>query len=253
MSFSQDVAAAFHDIAGALYASTDTTDSLQKLVDLAPDTFDGCRWAGMAVVAEGEVETVAANDDLVHELDALQDDAGTGPVLSALLHRSSIEVDDIASDGRWPGFQESAERLGVRSLMAHRVLVSGDTLGALVLYGDEPNAFGGADDEALTIFAAYAGVALSCAEVVKRDGRQLEELKRALASRDTIGQAKGILVERLRLTPEEAFEQLRQASMARNVKLRDLADEVVRTGVVPTGAVPAGAAPTSVLPDQEAG
>ena len=231
--FPDDVAQAFHDIAGALYSATDTTDSLQQLVDLAPKTFDGCRWAGIALVREGEVDTVAASHELIRELDGLQDDAGTGPVLTALVHSSTVVVEDVAADDRWPGFSASAERLGVRGVMAHRVLVSGETLGALVLYADEPDTFGRLDPDACTIFAAYAGVALGCSEIVKRDGRQLEELQRALASRDTIGQAKGILIERLRLTPDEAFERLRAASMHRNTKLRDLAEEVVRTGEVP--------------------
>jgi GAF domain-containing protein len=232
-TFSDDVAQAFHDIAGALYSATDTSDSLQQLADLAPKTFDSCRWAGIALVREGEVETAAASHDIVRELDALQDDAGSGPVLTALVHASNVVISDVSADDRWPGFSTSAGALGVRGVMAHRILVSGETLGALVLYADEPDAFDGIDEDACTIFAAYAGVALGCSAIVKREGRQLEELRRALASRDTIGQAKGIMIERLRLTPDEAFERLRVASMDRNIKLRDLADEVVRTGEVP--------------------
>lgn len=240
-TFPDDVSEAFHEIAGALYSATDADHSLQRIVDLAPKTFDGCTWAGVSVIAEGEVTTAAASHDVVRELDGLEHLHGTGPVLSALLHRSTVQVDDVADHDDWPEFCESAIGLGVRSVLAHRVLASGETLGALVLYGDRTDAFGGADAEALSIFAAYVGMALGCTEVIRRDGRQLEELQRALLSRDVIGQAKGILVERLRMTPEQAFERLRLVSMERNVKVRDLADEVVHTGQVP------------VLRDQESG
>jgi GAF domain-containing protein len=231
--FPDDVTQAFHDIAGALFSATDADDSLQRIVDLAPKTFDGCRWAGVSIIAEGQIETPAASDDLVRELDSLEGVHGTGPVLSALMHNSTVDVEDVGANADWPEFCESALRLGVKSVLAHRILTSGETIGALTLYGDETEAFGGADPEALTIFAGYAGMALSCSAVIKRESRQLEELERALVSRDTIGQAKGILMERLRFTPEQAFERLRLASMDQNVKVRDLAEHVVRTGEVP--------------------
>jgi GAF domain-containing protein len=240
-SFPDDVREAFHEISGALFSATEADSSLQRIVDLAPKTFEGCTWAGVAVIAEGEVTTAAASHDVVRELDALEDVHGTGPVLSALTHRSTVQVDDVGETSEWPAFCESAQRLGVRSVLAHRVLTSGETIGALVLYSDTADAFGEADPEAMSIFASYVGMALGCSEVVRRDGRQLEELQRALLSRDTIGQAKGILMERQRLTPDQAFERLRLASMDRNVKLRDLADEVVRTGEAP------------VLRDEQAG
>jgi GAF domain-containing protein len=232
-TFPDDVTEAFHDIAGALFSATDADSSLQRIVDLAPKTFDGCTWAGAAVISEGQVSTAAASHDVVKQLDALEDVHGTGPVLTALMHSSTVQVDDVSEHGDWPEFCASAQELGVRSLLAHRILTSGDTIGALVLYGDRVDAFGGADPEALTIFAAYSGMALGCSEVSRRDSRQLVELERALASRDTIGQAKGILMERLRFTPDQAFERLRLASMDQNVKVRDLAETVVRTGEVP--------------------
>jgi hypothetical protein len=64
---------------------------------------------------------------------------------------------------------------------------------------------------------------------------ELDGLKLALASRDTIGQAKGILMERYRLSADEAFEQLRVASQTGNCKLIDLARQLTETGEWPPG------------------
>ncbi|HVW35307.1 MAG TPA: ANTAR domain-containing protein, partial [Acidimicrobiia bacterium] len=57
-----------------------------------------------------------------------------------------------------------------------------------------------------------------------------EHLREALESRDTIGQAKGILMARRGCTADAAFEALRRVSQQRNVKLRAIAEQVVYQG-----------------------
>jgi hypothetical protein len=114
----------------------------------------------------------------------------------------------------------------VQSILALRLFIEETTLGALNLYSRRDDAF---DDEARAVgavFAAHAAVALSTAQ----HEAQMDE---ALASRDLIGQAKGILMARERVTSDKAFEMLRDASQRLNVKLRDLAERVTYTGEGP--------------------
>jgi GAF domain-containing protein len=106
----------------------------------------------------------------------------------------------------------------------------GVLVGSLNLYATGADAF---DDEAREIGLILAAHASLAAQAVhQRDAlEQLSsDLHRALSSRDAIGQAKGILMERLEITPEDAFDTLRRASQRLNLKLREIAERLAETG-----------------------
>jgi anti-sigma regulatory factor (Ser/Thr protein kinase) len=106
--------------------------------------------------------------------------------------------------------------------------------GSLNLYAGLPHAFGAVDRAKGVIFATHASSALGAAEARAEDAAESERhLQEALASRGIIGQAQGILMERERITAEQAFEILRHASQDLNVKLRDVAQRLVDTGEDP--------------------
>ncbi|TLP71789.1 ANTAR domain-containing protein [Nesterenkonia sphaerica] len=67
--------------------------------------------------------------------------------------------------------------------------------------------------------------------------REVAQLQEAIARRDVIGQAKGILMERYKVTEDRAFLLLAKISNHRNTKLYEVASQLVRTGTV-TGASP---------------
>ena len=68
----------------------------------------------------------------------------------------------------------------------------------------------------------------------RRDAQaRSDNLEQALLSREVIGQAQGILIERERITAEQAFDILRRASQHLNEKLRDIAQHLVDTGEDP--------------------
>jgi GAF domain-containing protein len=139
-----------------------------------------------------------------------------------------VQVEDFSREDRWPRFAAEAARRGAGSLLSFQLFTEGGNTGALNLYAARPHAFD-ADSEAVgQVLEAHAAVALSAA-------RQEQDLRRAIDRRDLIGQAKGILMERHRLTATQAFSVLVQASTHTDRKLFDVAEELTSTGLMPEG------------------
>jgi GAF domain-containing protein len=201
--------------------------TLQAIATGAVKTVPGADECGITyVIGRSKVESRASTGDLPKEVDALQERLGEGPCLDAAWNQEVVRVDDVGADGRWPEFAQRASRLGVRSMMCFQLFVQGDRLGAMNLYSRTPGAFGDDSRDMGMVFAAHAAVALAGAE-------HEEHLRAGMDSRDVIGQAKGILMERHRLTAVQAFGVLAQVSQELNRKLVDVAREVSDTGAVP--------------------
>jgi hypothetical protein len=170
---------------------------------------------------------VAATDELARAVDAAQYETGEGPCLSAVGEQRVIYIADLGRDRRWPRFAGRAHRLGAGSLLACHLSSERGSLSALNLYARAPGAFA---QRARTIAALYAVHAATAVEAA----RQREDLRIAIESRERVGQAVGIVMLRHHRTPEQAFELLADVSQRLNVKVRDLADIVVSTGLDPT-------------------
>lgn len=234
-----DLADRLSETASALFSATGVGDTLQRVVDLAVETIDGCDLAGIFRLEGAVVTTPVHTDPAVIEIDALQHSCGEGPCLDAVTHRVTVYADDLSDEARWPRFAAGAMALGIRSALALSLSADGAS-GALNLYARYPQAFGVVDRARALVLATLTGVALSSAEVHDAEERRLETLRHALVTREVIGQAKGILMERERITSDQAFDVLRRASQHLNVKLRDVAQTLVDTGERPeTGSPPA--------------
>ncbi len=122
----------------------------------------------------------------------------------------------------------------MRSVLALCLTGEGQAVGALNLYARFPLAFGAVDRARGLVLAGLAGLALSVAEAHDEELRRAENLRQALITRQLIGQAQGILMERERITAEQAFDILRRASQHLNTKLREVAQELVETGERPS-------------------
>jgi GAF domain-containing protein len=211
------------EIARLLSAETDLEATLHKVCDLAVAHITGSEHAAVTVV-EGKrtLATHGATDELPEEVDRLQYETGQGPCLDAIRRHEIVKVADLRTEERWPQFAPAVtDRTGVRSMLSLRLFVQADVIGALNLYAKHPGAFEPPGDsvELGSIFAAHAAVALS-------DRRALERLQAALASRETISMAMGLLMGRQGITCEASFDVLRRASQRMNVKLRDIAEQV---------------------------
>ncbi len=144
---------------------------------------------------------------------------------------------DLAEANPWPAFARAAVDAGVRSSLSVHV-AAGQTPGALNCYAAYPRAFGATDRAKAVMLAVLAGLALSAAEARQAEDLRVANLEAALVSRNLIGQAQGILMERERITADQAFDILRRASQHLNVKLRDVAQRLVDTGEGPGSSSP---------------
>ncbi|CAN5593046.1 hypothetical protein BH20ACT2_BH20ACT2_02990 [soil metagenome] len=194
-------------------------------------TVDGCDCAGIFLVKNEQVTTPAYSEPLVLELDGLQFETDQGPCLDAVSEGEVFYAQDLSDDPRWPDFGPVAAAAGIRSLLAFPLL--GGRPSALNLYGRLPTAFGAAGRAQGLIVATLAGIAFGSAEDRVADDERSANLHAALLTRELIGQAQGILMERERISADQAFDVLRRASQHLNVKLREVAQNLVETGVAP--------------------
>ena len=223
-----DLETALSEIARELFSSPTVEGTLQRIVHLAASSVEGCHAAGVFVIEGSVASTAAASDPCAVKLDQLQLDAGEGPCLDAAASGSSFYALDLLDDDRWRVFGPRAVDAGIRSILAYAL--TGDRLSALNLYGQLPAAFGATDRAQGQLFATLATLALDAAERIAAGEKHAGQLSEALKTREVIGQAQGILMERERITADQAFDVLRRASQRLNVKLRDVARTLVDTG-----------------------
>lgn len=221
----------FAELALALFSSESVAGTLQSIVDLATSSIDGCDAAGVLVVEDGVSAPSAISDPVVAELDSAQLETGEGPCLDASSTGTAFYAEDLLDDNRWPAFAPKAVALGIRSVLAYPLLDG--RMSALNLYGRLPWAFGATGRAQGLLFATLARLALSSAEDRESEEKRSGHLTEALRTRELIGQAQGILMERERITADQAFDVLRRASQHLNVKLREVAERLVETGEAP--------------------
>jgi ANTAR domain-containing protein/GAF domain-containing protein len=219
--------------AQVLFTAGSVDRTLSSVVDLAVATIDGCDLAGVFLLDGNVVTTPAHTDPLVIATDVLQHRVGEGPCLDAIAHRMAFYAEDLSGgDQRWPTFCPQAAALGLRSVLA-LPLSANDHLGAINLYAHLPIAFGVVDRAKAAILASLASLALSVAQSHEDEERRAFGLEAALSTREVIGEALGILMERERISADQAFDVLRRASQHLNVKLREIAQNLVDTGENP--------------------
>jgi GAF domain-containing protein len=227
-----DLSADLSRMATTLFSAGSTSETLTRVVGLAVSTIEGCDYAGVFLVVDGEVTEPVCTDPLAAEVDGLQHRLNEGPCLAAMAQGVTLYAEDLADDGRWPTFGPAATAAGVRSVLALPLLVPG-VPGALNLYARYPRAFGVIDRGQALLLAGMAGLAYASIRTHEDDERRATNLHAALATREVIGQAQGILMEREHLSSHEAFDILRRASQHLNLKLRDVAQNLVDTGERP--------------------
>ncbi len=216
----------FTQVAQRVFLAGGVELTLQAVVDLALTSIEGCDFSGIFILKAGRVTTPALTGPVVAELDTLQLALGEGPGLDSIAQKTTLYAEDLSGDPRWPTFGPAAAGTGVRSLLA--LYLAGEaTMGALNLYARYPVAFGALDRARGVVLAGLAGLALGLAEAHEEEVRRAENLRQALVTRELIGQAQGILLERERITAEQAFEILRTPSSDRTRVTCDQSRRVV--------------------------
>jgi GAF domain-containing protein len=215
------------ELARTLDAKEGMDETLKQIVWAAVGTVPGARHASISKVQRHrEVRTLAATGELPRAVDHAQYDSGQGPCLDTLFDERTVRLSDLSTEHRWPGFTGRARELGVGSMLAVQLFVRSDGLGVLNLLSEVPNAFDDSSEHVALLFASHAAVAIS-SEQSKQD------LRTAVTTREVIGQAQGILMERFKITDDLAFRLLVRASQDTNRKLRDIAEQLTATGELP--------------------
>lgn len=194
------------------------SEILRTAIRLIPGATVGC----VTTVSKGERTVVASTDPVAEELCRLQYELDEGPIPTEVRHFDVVVSDDLTSEPRWPEFAVLAVGEGFKSLAAFQLYSNADDLGALVFYSDEPGAFDADAVEIGEALAAHAAIAMLGA-------RDNEQFQAGLASRDIIGQAKGMIMERYDLDAVQAFELLAKLSQQQNLPLHRVARDLVET------------------------
>jgi GAF domain-containing protein len=210
-------------------------DLLQTVADLTKTVMPGNPEASVTLLVSDRPTTVVSTGQLATDLDETQYDKGHGPCLHAARTGELTEISDTRADDRWPDYTPRAVEQGNLSSLSIPLAIDQDArvTGALNIYARRPDAFDEASRSVATRFGPYAAVAAGNLYAYQSARDMGDNLQTALKSRAVIDQAKGILMERHKLTADQAFQALTQVSMHTNRKVRDVADHLVATGEFP--------------------
>lgn len=219
-----------HDLAirmARLAQTTATPRSVEEILNdvtaAAIELIPGSDTAGVLLIhGNSSFESLGSVGELPGKLDQLQHDFQEGPCAQAALHDTIVRTDDFRNETRWPRYSPAAIELGVLSGLSFKLYTADRTAGALNLFGFAPNVWDAEAETVGTVLAAHAATAILA-------GRHDEQLQAALSSRDRIGQAKGIIMERYGVDDLRAFDMLRALSQESNAKLVDIAQRVIDT------------------------
>lgn len=215
------IAASVRDICE--HSRDDVASRLEELTATAVDNVPGAQYAGITMSdRKGHVETATATGWYPRLLDDVQKRHQQGPCLQAALDGLVVSVDDLRTDSRWPDFQRDAlAEAPTRSILSIPIATTYRTTGSLNFYAEKPHAFGPESCELAVIWAAHTTQAW---DALLRDN----QLRAAVASRDIIGQAKGMLMERYRIDAAAAFDMLRELSQKTNTPVREVSRKIVQ-------------------------
>ena len=221
------LAGLMHDVATILGEPVDLSETLARVTRTARDLVPGVDYASISVRRpDGTLETLVPTDLVTVQADLVQHELEEGPCYDAVTDKTLTYALDLANEPRWPTYGPKAAALGVSSQLAVRLYDQAGTRAGLNLYAITAGALDGSLESA---------EALGClAQVALIHARDRETLAEALHTRETIGKAVGIVMERYDVSGERAFSYLVRRSQTSNVKLRDIAAEIAdRRSAVP--------------------
>lgn len=197
---------------------------LQEITNRSVEVVEGVVSAGITLVKRRKIDrTVAPTDEVAKQFDYLQAQTGQGPCLDSAWQHRTVLVDDMLNDPRWPKLAKTVgEESPVRSSVSFELFTQADGMGALNLYADQPHAFTSDAVEVGYALAAHAALSFDAAQ--RRD-----QFESALASRDIIGQAKGMIMERFRVNAAQAFNLMTKLSQDSNVPVAKVARQLVES------------------------
>ena len=227
-----DLSRLHEELARVVLVGRGLADVLGEITRVARRAMPGAEAASITLIRGERAFTAAYDGQMALDADELQYERGYGPCMDAARAGQLFLVDDMRTEQRWPDYARHVAAQGVRSSLSIPLPFQGATIGALDTYAGRPRAFGEADVALGEEVASWLAVAVGNAEAAARTEEDLAHMRKAMMSRAVIEQAKGILIERHKVTDDQAFTILAHASQQTNVKLRDVAADLVRTGAL---------------------
>jgi len=224
----QDAIASLSELIRALAEDESVPETMQSILKLVLRSVPECHGASVMVLdGGGKPSTITATDEEAYELDRRQNALRDGPCLDAAHRQQVNRWNHREAQQRWPEFTRIATEMGLRSYLSAGLGWAGRPLGALNLSSRDSDGFSQLDEGILALFTspAAAGIVVAGRYAEARD--LAAQLEQALRSRAVIDQAIGIFMAESRCDADQAFSMLRRASNNRNMKLRDLAAEIV--------------------------
>ena len=208
------------ELVSALVRGAGTEQMLTKLTSASVALVPGAEFAKISLIGNGHLRSVAATSGSIALLDGVQQAAGEGPCLDAVHAQKPICCSDLRTDVRWPRFARAATIAGVHRVLSCPLDMPGGSGATLTLFGSQPGAFRRGSAAIAAMLADLAAIALFTAE-------RERQFRGALATRDIIGQAKGMLMERFGVDSARAFAMLKQLSQETNTPVRQVAARLV--------------------------
>ena len=200
----------------------DLEQTLHEIVTAAVETVPGADAGGVSMTEDGHVSSRVPTSDTIRKLDDLQGELGEGPCISAVLDPpvdgvvSAPDLSAPPASDQWPDFAPRAISHGYRSMLSTQLSTDGGVRAALNLYSHQPYAFDVDSRTLAGLFGVQAALLLYGVD-------HAAHMEKALGTRDLIGQAKGILMERFDVDDDRAFQLLVRSSQDTNVKLTEVA------------------------------
>ncbi|KQS65855.1 GAF and ANTAR domain-containing protein [Modestobacter sp. Leaf380] len=207
--------------------------SLSRVTEIARSAIPHTEATSITLMRGNDPFTVSYSGQLASDADELQYQRGYGPCMDAARAGLTLVVHDMSTDDRWPDYARQAAERGALSSLSVPLPFQGATIGGLNNYATTRKAFSDEDVAVAEEVAAFVAIAVANADAMARAVDTAEQMRTAMASRAVIEQAKGVLMERHKVTPEDAFTMLTHASQRTNTKLRTIAETLVFTGQLP--------------------
>ena len=222
---SAHIAAKIAHVAASVNSSKPLDAALESIVQAAVHTVPGFNHVGISIThGDGTIETRAATDQLVWDLDDLQYSLREGPCYDAMRGETITVVNHAKDDLRWPHYMPEAAKRGLRSQLGIGLYNNEESLGGLNLYSTESDTIANEAVIVAELFAAHATMALGFA-------REVSQLQKALDARNIVGQAVGIAMERFHLDDDDALQFLVRISQRDGIRLNAVAQDLVDTTI----------------------
>jgi len=224
--FSPELLTTFRSLAEVVYSGDSYDAVYEALCRSAVEFVDGCDHASLMLRQHGRNRTAGATDEIARRIDQMEVELGEGPCIDAMDDDEPNQhlCTDLTTGSKWPALAERIrQETSVKGMAGFRLRRDGAKLGALNVFSDTAGALTQHSLDQAIVLTAFASIALSAVE----RGEEATTLRRGLESNREIGKAIGLLMAMHSISDEQAFEMLSKVSQEMNIKLAEVAAQVV--------------------------